>query len=168
MGIAPGSSPWTDDRIAILKQEWAKGTSAFDIAVMVGGGVGKNGVVGKTGRLKLGTHPTAQKRRPKGSAPTPRKQFGTKRIVPYNLSRNSASDGPEPIAEVPKPADFLGLTILEVKDGECKFSHSDGIPYLFCGQPVEGESSWCKFHASICFNGFGNYWKNTNSSKIYR
>ena len=168
MGIAPGSSPWTDDRIAILKQEWAKGTSAFDIAVMVGGGVGKNGVVGKAGRLKLGTHPTAQKRRPKGSVPTPRKQFGTKRVVPYNLSRKRTSDGPEPIAEVPKPADFLGLTILEVKDGQCRFPAGDPPTLTFCAQPVRDGQVYCGFHCRIAYNGFGNYSKSVYSSKFIR
>lgn len=44
---------WTDDRVATLKKMWRDGASASEIATALGGGVTRNGVIGKVDRLKL-------------------------------------------------------------------------------------------------------------------
>lgn len=44
---------WTDDRVTTLKKMWREGASASEIAAAIGGGVTRNGVIGKVTRLKL-------------------------------------------------------------------------------------------------------------------
>ena len=41
---------WTDERVAMLRELWAKGLSASQIAVQLGG-VTRNAVIGKAHRL---------------------------------------------------------------------------------------------------------------------
>lgn len=44
---------WTEDRVELLIQFWADGFSAAKCAEMLGGGVTRNGVIGKVNRLSL-------------------------------------------------------------------------------------------------------------------
>lgn len=48
--MGPG---WTDERVAALKRDWIAGFSALQIAGRLGGGVTRNAVIGKLGRLGL-------------------------------------------------------------------------------------------------------------------
>lgn len=44
---------WTDERTELLKKLWIEGLSASQIRDVLGGGVSRNGVIGKVHRLKL-------------------------------------------------------------------------------------------------------------------
>ena len=44
---------WTDARVKLLTSMWNDGSSATEIAAALGGGVTRNGVIGKVSRLKL-------------------------------------------------------------------------------------------------------------------
>ena len=46
-------SPWTDERIELLRALWADGMSCSRIAGELGGGISRNAVIGKVHRLKL-------------------------------------------------------------------------------------------------------------------
>lgn len=46
-------SPWTADREAMLRELWARGMSASEVAREIGGGVTRNSVIGKITRLKI-------------------------------------------------------------------------------------------------------------------
>ena len=48
---------WTDERVAMLRELWAKGLSASQIAVQLGG-VTRNAVIGKAHRLGLESRPS--------------------------------------------------------------------------------------------------------------
>lgn len=48
------TSPWTEDRVEKFKGLWADGLSAPKIAKQLGGGITRNGVIGKAQRLGLG------------------------------------------------------------------------------------------------------------------
>ena len=45
--------------------------------------------------------------------------------------------------------------ILSLRRGQCKFCVTDDTPFLFCGEPVREDSSYCAPHHTICHNGFG-------------
>ena len=47
---------------------------------------------------------------------------------------------------------FLGITVEKLERGQCRFPQGDDpLTMIYCGQPVEGETSWCSHHRSICF-----------------
>lgn len=58
---------WTEDRVERLKALWREGKSATEIAVILGGGLSRNGVIGKVHRLKLDKRPTVKAKRPSGA-----------------------------------------------------------------------------------------------------
>lgn len=49
--------------------------------------------------------------------------------------------------EVPLSPNHRGLTLLELKSGECKFPHGDAAPFSFCGAAAEG--TYCNHHARL-------------------
>lgn len=52
---------WSDDRVETLKRLWKEGYSASQIAAELGGGISRNGVIGKVHRLKLNATPRPRK-----------------------------------------------------------------------------------------------------------
>lgn len=44
---------WTDERVSLLRQMWANGQSASQIAKALGGNITRNAVIGKVHRLGL-------------------------------------------------------------------------------------------------------------------
>lgn len=44
----------------------------------------------------------------------------------------------------------LDLQLYDLTNHTCRFPHGDSSPFLFCGHPTEGESSYCSFHKRLC------------------
>lgn len=42
-------------------------------------------------------------------------------------------------------------TLVELEDNDCRFPFGEG-PFLFCGDPVQGKSSYCAHHHAICYS----------------
>ena len=80
-----------------------------------------------------------------GGTPLPRKK--TVRQEPVNIIRPKIVYEQPP--EAPVPADFLGLTILDLPLNGCRYPSGDG-PYLFCGNPQRDGSSYCAYHHKKC------------------
>ena len=47
---------------------------------------------------------------------------------------------------VPCPVDPLNLTFDRIGTNDCRFIVTDDAPFLFCGHPKDGESSYCAHH----------------------
>ena len=82
---------WTDERIERLKNMWAKGATASQIADELGG-VSRNAVIGKAHRLGLEQRPSPVK---------PGEEKEAKKAAPAPAA---AAPKPAPKAEAPKPA----------------------------------------------------------------
>src|ERR1700733_5426973 len=65
VAAAPEKAMWTEDRVNTLKQLWAEGLSASQIAGRLGLGVTRNAVIGKVHRLNLAGRAT----QPRNAAP---------------------------------------------------------------------------------------------------
>lgn len=120
-------SPWNEDRIQILTRKWADGMPASGIAILLGAGISKNSVIGKARRLRL-----------------PMRKLGGM----FSPRRNRRSHIPRvavPVAETAaaKAYEFLGIALLDLERGQCRFPHGDDAPYLFCGQPAQSGASYC-------------------------
>lgn len=53
MGQYMHTAGWTEDRVATLRDLWREGLSASQIAAKLGGGISRNGVIGKIHRLGI-------------------------------------------------------------------------------------------------------------------
>ena len=138
-------------RLAIA-DKWSARKCAWRISEIAGRPVTRNACIGAARRrsmsfmsLDVGKYPRRPKLAPV-AAPKP------KRRSPKFILQAKPIALPE---EPPMSVDFLGVTFWQLEKGQCKFAHGDG-PYIFCGQPVSGETSWCAYHNAICHVGGSN------------
>lgn len=143
---------WTDKRVAMLKDLWATGLSAAEIADEMGG-ISRSSVLGKVHRLGLSGRTTVRKR--KGPPPG---AFGI--VMTKKKSTKPRADGlprawAKSIAPLPTPApdDIPTKTFadLEWNDGCCRWridKEFRGQPYGFCGAEVVPGFSECERHAA--------------------
>lgn len=154
---------WTDERTASLKQLWREGKSASQIAVILGGGVTRNGVIGKVSRLKLDKRVTVSIRAEKatggnGSAGKHRGIVDAARkartkgqpkaaaIAHRVAMRPAIVPIPEPAEEGVDVTHLLGLT--QLNEHTCKWPHGDPLlpDFGFCGEHTQEGSSYCPKH----------------------
>lgn len=138
------ATDWTDERIARLKQLYADGESYSVIADDLG--VTRNAVSGKVDRLGLDPRPDRRRRFSQIGRTKPRKVSFRVRA----LKARANDPGIETATVSDAPAKFLGLTILEIEDGKCRYPHGDG-PFLFCAQPVQEGSAYCAGCHPLCY-----------------
>lgn len=139
---------WTDERVEILKKEWAEGLSASQIAGSLGE-VTRNAVIGKVHRLGL-----------PGRATTSRLQasyarLNRKRRTHLQITKPVTITVRKPRPSPPTPVEFkeaLMLELLALTSRTCKYPIGDpqDEQFGFCGNsPITGET-YCEFHYTIC------------------
>src|SRR5262245_20692880 len=113
--------PWTDERIARLKELCQRGElSAAQIANQLG--VTRNSVIGKASRLKLLLRAPPQKHAPP---------------IEKRERRLRVASTAKPIIEPPPAMPFLAIPFARLTDNTCHYPRGDD-PILFCGQPTGG------------------------------
>ncbi len=91
---------WTDERIALLKQYWAEGHSASQIAELLGDGLSRNAVIGKAHRMGLASRPSplkagGEKAAEDGkAAPARREKRATRPAAEKAAGKAAAADAP--------------------------------------------------------------------------
>ena len=127
------STPWTDELIARLKELWAEGFSASQIAdelhPLFREGLTRCGVLGKVHRLHL-------------PARKPRRHPMTRKVLPHRKPPSVlASPKRPPLMPTAPPMRRLGF--FELAPRQCRFPI--GEPTLFfCG--ADAEQIYCPFH----------------------
>lgn len=126
---------WTDDRVEQLKQLWAEGLSASQIANKMGG-VTRNAVIGKVHRLGLAGRATP-------AAPKPK--ITSKFEEPVSKSTNLGLDQLYPGLDKP--------TVSSIGGNQCKWPIGDPTSedFHFCGQPAVDGKPYCAYHSQIAF-----------------
>jgi GcrA cell cycle regulator len=165
VAAAPEKAMWTEDRVNTLKQLWADGLSASQIAARLGLGVTRNAVIGKVHRLNLAGRAT----QPRNTAPrAPRKTrepsipgrspsmptAGATALKPFHQT----APRPMPLPE-PKPLRLVDnakdgrITILHLSDKTCKWPIGDPMheDFCFCGHGPREGSPYCEYHARIAY-----------------
>ena len=121
---------WDAKNIAKLIALVAKGLSYSQIGKQLG--MSKNAAIGKARRLRLSKSqalPVISMRRP-----TPRPKEGLK---------------PKP---EPEPKDHIGLvSMMNLRDGDCRYPIGEYKEMMFCGKPKHGNRVYCEKHASKCY-----------------
>ena len=104
-------------------------------------GMTKNAVIGKCRRMGVELQD--------GKAGRPRTQVKQDRPRNHRPKRSSVSLPAdhvpqarlEPVTKLP----FRAITLVELKENDCRYPHGNG-PFFFCGQQKMEEGSYCEFH----------------------
>jgi hypothetical protein len=129
---------WTDARKEMVRDLWAQGYSAGEIARQLHPPVTRNAVIGLCHRNKF---PHGKRRTAPMPSPEPLPPAYFVREEPKPEIR------PRPRPQPPEPLAFLGLPLHELSDSQCRWPDGDG-PFLFCGQPAVLASPYCRDHSA--------------------
>lgn len=145
-GIAPQGPTWTAERRAVVREMWAKGLSAGQIAVRIGG-VSRNAVIGIIHRMGLsGRVTTSRLTQSRAATRQRRKREGRILARPKSFS--------ERIMMAPLPPDeppsHSTVHLLERRDDQCCWIIGEAIDQMMCGAPaIPGlRPAWCSYHAA--------------------
>src|SRR6187402_3098810 len=125
---------WNDERITLIKERWAEGLSATQIAQELGNGISRNAVIGKIHRMGL-------------SGPN---TIGPNRVTKFRstLPRQPRHDGAVTTAKpfIPRIVEMPAPEAISPWDefsehGCCKYidQHPAIQSWRCCGQPVKTE-----------------------------
>ena len=176
---APGQSEslmetemtWTDERVMRLRELWAQGFSASQIAGQLGGGVTRNAVIGKVHRLKLSgrakpanssqrTRSTSRPggRRRAGSAGVkPRIMatpiIGATALKPTEVEEEDVRAAPDQATELFIPPEER-ISLLGLNEKTCKWPIGDPLvsDFYFCGRNAGDSGPYCEFHARRAYH----------------
>ncbi len=128
---------WTDESVEKLRQLWAQGLTANEIAKKLG--VTKNAIVGKVHRLCL----TAR--------PSPIKSKDAEEEIPQQPDLIEKIEE-KPVEEVAKPHKTEELTNIKLADLDshtCRWPIGDprDDDFCFCGKKVRSGQTYCDEHS---------------------
>jgi len=131
---------WDDQKVAKLKELWGKGSTASQIAEIIGG-ISRNAVIGKAHRLNLSA-------KIKTRTATSNKNFENSLEEKNNTIKRSRKNKFKSLIiekdfepENPKQLE-------ELDENSCKWpiGHPDEKSFYFCGRSSLKDFSYCKLH----------------------
>ena len=135
---------WTDERVELLKQLWAEGLSASQIANTMGD-VTRNAVIGKVHRLGLA-----------GRAQPPRVSTAT--IGGRTLEKQSKTKGfgnikDEVAQDEPERSTEERVTLLNLTRHTCRWPIGEPKTedFYYCGARTKPDSPYCEEHAKLAY-----------------
>ena len=139
---------WTEEKVNKLKELWGKGSTASQVAEIIGG-VSRNAVIGKAHRLNLSSKVRArspiQNQKVSGKNEQREIKFKGKRgkLKTLLLDQNF------------EPAKNLSLE--ELSEDTCKYmeANPDEKNASFCGRKTVEKFSYCPLHLMIVFQPKG-------------
>jgi len=140
---------WTEERIGKLKELWGKGSSASQIAEIIGG-VSRNAVIGKAHRLNL-------------SSKIKTRSASSNQDFQNNLDENNSKQ------KRGRKSKFQSLIIEkdfepenpkkleELDESSCKWpvGHPEEESFYFCGRSSLKDFSYCKLHLLYAYQPKG-------------
>jgi GcrA cell cycle regulator len=144
----PSGPGWTDERIEILKHDWAEGLSASQIAGKLGE-VTRNAVIGKVHRLGLPGRATTSRLQASYARMNQRRRANLRIVKPVTIT---VRPKPRPAPPSLTISDMLMIELLALTAQTCKYPIGDpqDNQFGFCGRsPITGET-YCEFHYIVC------------------
>jgi len=151
---------WTEEKVAKLKELWGKGSTASQIAEIIGG-ISRNAVIGKAHRLNLSAK---IKTRSAISNQNFEDSLEEKNIKNRRRSKNKFKSliiekDFEP--ESPKQLE-------ELDENTCKWpiGHPDEKSFYFCGRKSLKDFSYCKLHLLYAYQPKGKKEETTDKEEV--
>ncbi len=160
---------WTEERVEKLKELWAEGLSASEIARVLGG-VTRNAVIGKVHRLRLAGRAPARRGKPASGSPAkrrePRKKTATQRpATPVTNGATALKAQKEtapveavkaevaPLSLVESPCEGRITNIMDLTHKTCRWPIGDPTDenFAYCGDNAQPGSPYCEHHARIAY-----------------
>jgi GcrA cell cycle regulator len=133
-------SHWTPERVELLKQLWAEGHSASQIAKQFPhAGFTRSSVIGKAHRLKLAARAPRRAQRRANGAPKP--------PAPA-LPQRKPPSLPQPSPQAPRMRE---LALFKLKARQCHWPLGEWFepPRLFCAADADWGEVYCPFHQRL-------------------
>ena len=140
---------WTEEKVAKLKELWGKGSTASEIAQIIGG-LSRNAVIGKAHRLNL-----SAKIKTRTAAPTQNFE-SSKNEKNLKIRRSKKNKFKSLIIEKDfEPENPKQLE--ELDENSCKWpiGHPDEKSFYFCGRSSLKDFSYCKLHLLYAYQPKG-------------
>ena len=140
---------WTDEKVAKLKELWGKGSTASQIAEIIGG-ISRNAVIGKAHRLNLSA-------KIKTRAATSNQNFENA-FEEKNIKNRRGRKSKFKSLIIEKDFEPENPKQLEELDeNSCKWpiGHPDEKSFYFCGRTSLKDFSYCKLHLLYAYQPKG-------------
>ena len=140
---------WTDEKVAKLKELWGKGSTASQIAEIIGG-ISRNAVIGKAHRLNLSAKIKTRTTTSNQNFEVSLKEKSIKRNRGRNNKFKSLIIEKDFEPENPKQLE-------ELDDNSCKWpiGHPNEKSFYFCGRSSLKDFSYCKLHLLYAYQPKG-------------
>lgn len=147
---------WTDERVTLLRELWAKGLSASQIAVQLGG-VTRNAVIGKAHRLGLESRPSPIRGTGNGSR---RRNRAIDRALEARALRGTMADeeigGERLLPDTGQRVEDVPMPPLARRGGDvsaCLWPLGDpgDDNFRFCGEDSVPGRPYCSEHCAVAY-----------------
>lgn len=147
---------WTDERVTLLRELWAKGLSASQIAVQLGG-VTRNAVIGKAHRLGLESRPSPIRGTGSGSR---RRNRAIDRAMEARALRGTMADeeigGERLLPDAGQRVEDAPMPPLARRGGDvsaCLWPLGDpgDDNFRFCGEDSVPGRPYCSEHCAVAY-----------------
>ena len=151
---------WTEEKVAKLKELWGKGSTASQIAEIIGG-ISRNAVIGKAHRLNLSA-------KIKTRTATSNKSFDN---VTEEKNQKSGRGRKSKFKSLLIDKDFEPENpkqLEELDENSCKWpiGHPDEKSFYFCGRSSLKDFSYCKLHLLYAYQPKGKKEENENKDEV--
>ena len=151
---------WTDEKVAKLKELWGKGSTASQIAEIIGG-ISRNAVIGKAHRLNLSA-------KIKTRAATSSQKFEIS-LEEKNIKTRSSRKSKFKSLIIEKDFEPENPKHLEELDeNSCKWpiGHPDEKFFYFCGRSSLKDFSYCKLHLLYAYQPKGKKEETSDKEEV--
>jgi len=140
---------WNEEKVAKLKELWGNGSTASQIAQIIGG-ISRNAVIGKANRLNLSSKIKAKNITQNQNFQNSTEVGGTKQRRGKKSKFQSLIIEKDFEPENPKKLE-------ELDEGSCKWpiGHPEEERFYFCGRSSLKDFSYCKLHLLYAYQPKG-------------